>query len=1080
MKKSHSNSIGIKVLSLLLVLAFGATAFVVGPSMFASAPDSIPNEAVNAVKAGGNTAKAAPDSAAAGSGDKITVQKFEIDTKTIVLGEKPVVTFTAEITGVLGENDAKVVDGADTFIGYMNDKGINGDKTAGDGTYTLKLGMSHSKEEDVFYHADAKGVKSEAVKIGYYIPLTEVECKAMDDSDNRIKECMRSDDFDQMSVSERKEVMEELLYQMADKGEIKRGSIKYDEDNNHFTFEYACSVNGVVFIKGFNENLNSTPSNGYISDLGFNSADADDDLKFEEITAPTLPQNNIQNKEAESVPVGANDSYRAIILNGFENTFNRRAFYYNLQSDWNKMGLTTIVDVDVTVDDMKALTSYDVIVPAMHGNIINNTPVLSINQVVTSSTDSRYSYELSTTRSVFRAHWTTGPGYAIFPRFFTDNYSGSALNGKLIYSETCRFYGDKSISSYPDYSMANAFLNCGASAVVGYFNSVEANYSRDMMKAVVEQCFYGADISASLEYAKAEYGENDGWEGWDDGEYKYYSYPIMTSRNSKFVLREQTLLLNTLTTVNIKVRNMRQFFKFVPTTNMPIEFYSTGTKDTKAVLCDEDYDILDENDDEAEGNLNFKITYDLEANKTYFFIVYFYSVSETGSFSVMLKGNAPAAKSISNCDITVDPPSYIFDNTAKTPAVTVRDGTKTLANNTDYTVTYQNNKNVGTGKAVITGKGEYKDSVTKTFTIAYDTISQNPAKTVNITTASTMKYYKFVPGSDFNMQFYSTGDQNTYGYVYDSNLNVLAFDDNSGSGNNFAVSYSVKANTTYILGCKLNAANATGSFSICVDNAAKKQKPSLSVENKNNGLHVQWSALNGATGYKMFYKTSYAAWSSTIVNGTSFDFQTGTPGYMYYFQILPIFGSSNGTYSNVVSCTYVRNTTLQSTAYNSNGSVTVGWAVAPGANGYAIAKKRSTDKSYTYYYTSSTSFNDKNVVGGALYYYQIRPYYTNGKSAAYSDWSNTKTITTLFRPTVTNMNATAARLNINWNSIKGAQEYKVAFKRSYDSAWNFRTTISRYYNVPNPTRGATYYVQVCAISGNLAGQYSTVNSIKIL
>lgn len=122
MKKSHSNSIGIKVLSLLLVLTFGATAFVVGPSMFASAPDSIPNEAVNAVKAGGNTAKAAPDSAAAGSGDKITVQKFEIDTKTIVLGEKPVVTFTAEITGVLGENDAKVVDGADTFIGYMNDR----------------------------------------------------------------------------------------------------------------------------------------------------------------------------------------------------------------------------------------------------------------------------------------------------------------------------------------------------------------------------------------------------------------------------------------------------------------------------------------------------------------------------------------------------------------------------------------------------------------------------------------------------------------------------------------------------------------------------------------------------------------------------------------------------------------------------------------------------------------------------------------------------------------------------------------------------------------------------------------------
>lgn len=77
------------------------------------------------------------------------------------------------------------------------------------------------------------------------------------------------------------------------------------------------------------------------------------------------------------------------------------------------------------------------------------------------------------------------------------------------------------------------------------------------------------------------------------------------------------------------------------------------------------------------------------------------------------------------------------------------------------------------------------------------------------------------------------------------------------------------------------------------------------------------------------------------------------------------------------------------------------------------------------------------------------------------------------------MNANSSRLNINWNAIKGAKSYKVAFKRTYDSQWNYRTTNSRYYNVPNPTRGATYVVQVCAINGNLSSPYSAVASIVI-
>lgn len=60
---------------------------------------------------------------------------------------------------------------------------------------------------------------------------------------------------------------------------------------------------------------------------------------------------------------------------------------------------------------------------------------------------------------------------------------------------------------------------------------------------------------------------------------------------------------------------------------------------------------------------------------------------------------------------------YVYNGKARKPAVTVRAGSKKLAKNTDYTVTYKNNKNVGTASVTITGKGSYTGTITKTFKI---------------------------------------------------------------------------------------------------------------------------------------------------------------------------------------------------------------------------------------------------------------------------------------------------------------------------------------------------------------------------
>ena len=72
---------------------------------------------------------------------------------------------------------------------------------------------------------------------------------------------------------------------------------------------------------------------------------------------------------------------------------------------------------------------------------------------------------------------------------------------------------------------------------------------------------------------------------------------------------------------------------------------------------------------------------------------------------------------LSDCTINISPSSYTYDGTAKKPTITLRYNGKVLVNNTDYTVSYSNNTNAGTGTVKMTGKGNFIGTVSKTFTI---------------------------------------------------------------------------------------------------------------------------------------------------------------------------------------------------------------------------------------------------------------------------------------------------------------------------------------------------------------------------
>lgn len=93
---------------------------------------------------------------------------------------------------------------------------------------------------------------------------------------------------------------------------------------------------------------------------------------------------------------------------------------------------------------------------------------------------------------------------------------------------------------------------------------------------------------------------------------------------------------------------------------------------------------------------------------------------------------ASVKKSIKNAKVTGVRNKVWTGKTIKQSPVVQLEGHQ-LKNGTDYKISYSNNKNVGTAKMTIRGRGKYSGSVTKTFSInpkstAISTIKRNGSK----------------------------------------------------------------------------------------------------------------------------------------------------------------------------------------------------------------------------------------------------------------------------------------------------------------------------------------------------------------
>lgn len=77
----------------------------------------------------------------------------------------------------------------------------------------------------------------------------------------------------------------------------------------------------------------------------------------------------------------------------------------------------------------------------------------------------------------------------------------------------------------------------------------------------------------------------------------------------------------------------------------------------------------------------------------------------------------PGQKQIADVKVFLEKEKYYYDNHEKIPNVTIYDNDVVLEEGNDYILTYMNNRNPGKGMVIVSGMGNYKGTVIKTFMI---------------------------------------------------------------------------------------------------------------------------------------------------------------------------------------------------------------------------------------------------------------------------------------------------------------------------------------------------------------------------
>jgi len=443
-------------------------------------------------------------------------------------------------------------------------------------------------------------------------------------------------------------------------------------------------------------------------------------------------------------------------------------------------------------------------------------------------------------------------------------------------------------------------------------------------------------------------------------------------------------------------------------------------------------------------------------------------------------GDIIGGGSNSDYEIILDASEYIYSGAEVQPQVVVAkvnamgmiQEDTVLNAQTDYTVTYMNNINVGTAVVKVEGTGVYAGilDIEKNFEIV-----QASLEDAEVSFAYKTYYYtgeERIPEVRVQMNGVAVGADN-YDVVYVNNLKP-------GTA------------TVYVTGKNNLSGTATASFEI------KIKKPVITLERAYNHMRILWDKAKGVEGYELYRSTSL---DSGYVKIAEFDADaaasykdTGlTHNKMYYYK-MRTYTMIDGVqvysaYSTVKGrTTRVAMPEIKSILKTNYTTLTIKWNQIDGATGYKVYRSTSENGEYERIATlggkDSVSYKDTGLTCGKVYYYKVRAYRTVDGTKYHGTYSEAKK--SFSRPTKvkitddTNYNGTS--ITLYWKKSNGAEGYQVYRSTSKEGTYTLVKTIKSgstlKWKDTELSKNQNYYYKVrafCETNGNKAyGLYSDV------
>ena len=252
-----------------------------------------------------------------------------------------------------------------------------------------------------------------------------------------------------------------------------------------------------------------------------------------------------------------------------------------------------------------------------------------------------------------------------------------------------------------------------------------------------------------------------------------------------------------------------------------------------------------------------------------------------------------------------------------------------------------------------------------------------------------------------------------------------------------------------------------------------------SLANTTGGIKISWNKVDGAYGYRLYYKPASGGWKRfKDTTATSFTDSGVVPNKTETYTIRCIDKNGNtisGFNSTGWSKKYTPVAPTVSKLDITTGGIKLSWNKIAGVYGYRLYYKPVSGGWKRFKDTTATSFTDSGVVPNKTETYTIRCIDKNGNTISEFNSTGWSKKYTPVAPTISKLDITTGGIKLSWNKIAGVYGYRLYYKTSSGGWKRFKDTTATSFTDSgvSPNRTETYTIRCIDKNGNtVSGFYS--------